>query len=495
MSERVSRVARIVSLSVMGLAFVSVAVVLLALPDSVVHFFSLSEIQAGETKPQESAELIFDAKGAPGLKLTPPAVAGLGIKPVQVISASKSRPLPPQPGTVNFDIDGMFPVRSRFNGELVEITKVPDQENPSPGKTRMLKWGDKVKQDDLLAVVWSVDLGTAKAALVDALCSLKLSQDALERQRDLWKNGGTSIAQLKQTERQVEADKLAYFSAERKLYTWKVDEDEIKKIKQEAERIGGMILENKDIRDPAEEAKRWARVEVRLQKSGRDSNRELVIVEKNTNIGDFVDPGKDPPLFRVADMNRLMIWVHPPEEYLPMLRGMLEKGPGQWFIQFQTDPPGTPPVAMEFVQISPSLEPNQHTPMLIGYLNNSGGNRYTVGQFVTATIMVPPEPDTVEIPTEAIDEIGGQSLVFVQPDPAKSEFFQRRVSVVQRFRDKSIVRTKLTKEDEALSKADVDKGRLPILPLEPKELVVTRGIIELMAELDSHLAALEEKDN
>jgi len=496
MSERASRVARTVSFVAMALALAAtIVVVAVVMPDTVLNLLGIGEAHAAATSKErkESAELIFDATGARGLKLTATAVTGLGIKPVKVVFATKSRALPPQTGTVNFDMDRMFAIRSRFNGELVEITKVPDQENPSPGKSRMLKWGDKVKQDELLAVVWSVNLGTAKAALVDAICSLKLSEDALERQRELWKNGGTSVALIKQAERQVQADKNTYLSAERTLHTWRLDEEEIKKIKEEAKRIGDMVLENKDTRNPAEEAKRWARVEVKVPTFNDDPNRELVIVEKNTSLGDFVDPGKDPALFRVADMTRLQIWVHPPEEYLPMLKEMLRKGSGQWFIQFQTDPPGTPPAVMEFVQIAPSLEPNQHTPMLIGYLNNPAGERYVVGQFVTATIMVPPEPDTVEVPTEALDEIGGQSLIFVQPDPSKAEFFQRRVTVVHRFKDKSVVRTKLTKDDETLSKEEEAKGRLPIQPLQANELVVTRGIIELLAELESHLAVLEEK--
>jgi multidrug efflux pump subunit AcrA (membrane-fusion protein) len=461
-----------------------------SLRERVVHLF------AGEEEPQrvldekkEPVDLIKGADGMPGLKLTDEAVKGLAITPVKSKPAVEPRALPPQNGTINFDTDRMFPIRSRFNGELVEMKMVPDLQNPSPGKERMVKWGDKVKQDDVIAVVWSVNLGTAKAALVDAICSLKLSEDVLNRQYKLFQDGATSIALLNQAKRQVQADKNSVNTAERTLLIWRLDDEEIKKIKEEAARIGDMVLENKDNRNAAEEAKKWARVEVKVPIYAKDPTRELVVVEKNTSLGDMVDPGKDPPLFRVADMSRLQIWVHPPEEYLPMLKETLKKGPGQWFIQFQTDPPGTKPAAMEFVQIAPSLEPNQHTPMVIGYLNNPDGNRFVVGQFVNATLLVPPEPDCVEIPTEALNEIAGQSLIFVQPDPAKHEFIQRRVSIVHRFKDKCVVRTKLTKEDEDLSKDEVAHGRLPILPLRPDELVVTRGIIELTARLETELAS------
>ena len=48
-----------------------------------------------------------------------------------------------------------------------------------------------------------------------------------------------------------------------------------------------------------------------------DPTRELIVVEKNTSANDFVDPGRDMPLFRLADLTRLQVWIHPPEEYLP----------------------------------------------------------------------------------------------------------------------------------------------------------------------------------
>src|SRR5262249_8558335 len=149
---------------------------------------------------------------------------------------------------------------------------------------------------------------------------------------------------------------------------------------------------------------------------GNESGRELVIIEKNTNLGDFVDPARDTPLFRLADLSRLQIWAHPPEEYLPLLRERLKKfGPGslRWEVRFQAEPASTPALDLPVAQISPSLEPNQHTPMLIGPLENPEG-KYLIGQFVTTTIYVPPPDDTVEVPTESVNQVEGENIVFVQ---------------------------------------------------------------------------------
>ena len=37
----------------------------------------------------------------------------------------------------------------------------------------------------------------------------------------------------------------------------------------------------------------------------------------------MVDPSREKPLFLIADLTTLQIWVHPPEEYLPLLRPFL----------------------------------------------------------------------------------------------------------------------------------------------------------------------------
>jgi hypothetical protein len=117
-----------------------------------------------------------------------------------------------------------------------------------------------------------------------------------------------------------------------------------------------------------------------------------------------------------------------------------------------------------------------------------------VGQFVTVTLYVNPEPDTVEISTDALNEVNGESLVFVQPDPARPEYVQRRVVVVARFKDKSFVRSnKLTAKEAEQSKQEVQKGRHPLEPLQPGERVATRGVLEMTACLEDLLSKESEK--
>jgi cobalt-zinc-cadmium efflux system membrane fusion protein len=446
-------------------------------------------------RSNDPAEFFKDGQGHTGLRFTEEALRGLGVAPVAARQASEARPLPPQVGTINYDNDRLFIIRSRFPGELAFLMELPDTDTPflssEPKKKRPLRYGDEVKQGDLIAVIWSQALGQAKANLVDAISNLRLSKGTLDRQLDAFTKGAISLATLEQSKRQENLDRNALFTAERSLRMWKLSEQEIADIRAEAERIA-VERENGRSRNLDDEMK-WAWVEVRAPKFNHDPNRKLVVVEKNTNLNDMLDPIASPPLFKLADLSRLTIWAQPHEEYLPLLRDRLSKGIGlHWQIQFQADPTARP-LDLPVLQIAPSLDPNLHTPMVFGYLPNEE-RKHLVGQFVTATIFVEPDPDTVEIPTAALNEVEGESLIFVETNAKRREFMVRRVAVVHRFKDVSIVRSKLTEQDLNLSRAEVTRGKRPIEPLLPQERVVTRGVVEMTACLDT-LALKARIDN
>jgi cobalt-zinc-cadmium efflux system membrane fusion protein len=450
---------------------------------------TVKDLWAGEKKEKKtaeeekgSAELWRDAQGNHGLRLTDEAVKGLGVVPVAVRKATQARPLPPQIGTLNYDIDRLFSIRTRFPGEVAEIKQI-EEDTPGSPKQRPLRFGDKVHQGETLAVMWSRDLGEKKAALVDALCALRLSQDSFARQTKIFQDGAMSLAALNVTARQVQADSGAVLTAERTLRMWKLTDEEIQAVKAEAQ----IISDQKKVRT-ADNEMRWARVEIQVPKFLNEDLAQkccLAVVEKNTNVNDMVDPINSPPLFKVADLGRLQIWAHPPEEYLPLIRESLKNGTKlRWQIRFQSEPANTPPLELEIVQIAPSLEPNQHNPMVIGYLDNPEG-KYLIGQFVTATIFMPPDADTAEVPTAALNEVDGQSLVFVQPDRNKAEYTLRRVAVVRRFKDVTFVRTRLTEDEQKTSDEEVKLGRRPIRPLLPGERVLTGGIVQMTAALEN----------
>jgi len=451
-----------------------------------VHGWFAARSLAGESDDatDENGLELIRVKGSTGLRLTPDAMGGLRIESEKAKVATKERPLPPNIGTVNYDNDRLFTIRSRFPGELAEVCEVLDQDGSvTPTRLRPMRFGDKFKQGDLLAVIWSQSLGTAKAALVDAVSALRLSQDSLNRFQELYLQGAMPYASVKAGERQVQQDSGTLLTAERSLRMWKLTKEEIEEIKAEA----NIIHDQKKVRS-ADDEMRWARVEIRVPWFDKaNPNRELVLVEKNTNINDMVDPIASAPLFKLADTSRLQIWVHPPEEFLPLIREGLQRKKAErikWDVRFQSDSPDAPPRLLEIEQIAPSYEPNLHAPMALGYLPSPGG-KYLIGQFVTATMFMPPEPDTVEVPTKALNEVDGQSFIFVENEAAKREYTLRRVAVLRRYKDVSFVRAKLTPQDIEKSKAEVARGRLPLEPLLAGERVVVHGVVELTSALES----------
>jgi cobalt-zinc-cadmium efflux system membrane fusion protein len=483
------------------LAVISVAVAFLVGPsrEFILNFFRSEEARdeqvLAELRTKPPAESFRDEQGHTGLRFTQEAIQGLGIDPVPARTATEVRPLPPQVGRVNFDNDRLFIIRSRFPGELAYLKEVPDTESPYPEtQKRPLRYGDTLKQDDLLAVIWSQSLGQAKAALVDTVSNLRLSSKFVDRQMVVFKDGGLSEAVLDYSKRQEYLDRNALRSAVKSLRMWKLTDSEIAELTAEAQKLAEERDFEKErtrtieqeITATRDDYAKWAKVEIRVPKIKGHPERELTVVEKNTNINDMLDPIASPPLFKLADLTRLTIWVQPHEEYLPLLRDRLNRGiPLYWRIQFQAYP-NARPLDLPILQLAPSIDPTVYTPMVIGYLPNEQ-RKYVVGQFVTATIYVPPEPDTVEIPTSALNEGEGQSLVFVETNRNKREFTARRVAVVHRFKDYCVVRSKLTDADLALSQAEVAQGRRPLEPLLDGQRVVTRGIGEMTTSLETLL--------
>jgi multidrug efflux pump subunit AcrA (membrane-fusion protein) len=418
-----------------------------------------------------------------GLRLPPETVASMEITTKEAKEAKPGdvRALPPQIGTLNYTNNGLFPIPSRFPGEAIKFGEVVDTENPTPTRMRPLRAYDKVKQGDLLVVIWSQQLGTNKAALVDAMSSLRFSESQLKRYKPLVESGDGSQATYEAYIAQFEKDKNALRTAERNLsIISRLTEKEIEQIKVEAN-----SLHDQKKAPTLEQEKNWARVEVLVPWFDKaNPDRELVIVEKNINVNQMVDPINTPYLFKLADLSKLQIWVYPPEEYLPIIDKGVHKSVGrlQWDIRFLADPPEVPPQRLDIANVAPTIVADQHTALVFGFLDNPEG-KYRVGQNVTATVYVPPDKDTVEIPTVALNQVEGQAFVFVQDDPAKPEYSLRRVRVTSTFKDVTFVRSKLTEDDKKSSEAEVKRGREPLEPLPPGARVITRGVVELTAAL------------
>jgi cobalt-zinc-cadmium efflux system membrane fusion protein len=376
-----------------------------------------------------------------------------GIRTAEASSATRPRLLPPLTGCLAVDSNRLAHVHSLFAGEIVALGTVAGGEaervTDDPA-ARLLQTGDRVQAGQLLAVVWSKDLGEKKSELVDALSRLRVDKETLNR----LKNAGEGVVaqrQIRDAERTVESDLIAVARAEATLRSWRVEEKEIHAAAAEAERLA-----RKESRRALAANHNWARVEVRAKSAG-------IILEKNVTVGDVVDTTVD--LFKVADLSKLAVWAHVYEDDLPALQALPR--PIQWSVQMPANPAHGWTGTLE--RIGEIVDPNQHTVLVSGLVDNPSGD-LKAGQFITAAVALPAQPGEVEVPSSALVEDGRESILFVQEDSQEPRFARRRVSVVRRFHDVVYVRA-----DPAAGTAQA---------LHAGERVVTSGAIHLKEALD-----------
>jgi cobalt-zinc-cadmium efflux system membrane fusion protein len=363
-------------------------------------------------------------------------------------------------GSLNNDPNHMSRLRSRFSGEVVAIGPATPSASGKVGESRPLRVGDHVKEGQLLAVVWSKDLGEKKSDLVDALSQLGQHERQYKKLRSL-EPGFVSEKDVLDAQRQTEADVNKVNTVVRILLSWKLKQAEIDVARVEAEKI-----HNREPSD-VEAEQHWAEVEVRSPLDG-------VIMERNATLGDMVTTDAD--LFKIADLTTLGVLVHAFEDYLPALQA-LPPGRRQWTIHLKSQPGdrGTPG---SFESIGKVIDPTQHTATVTGWVDNREGH-LRVGQFVTASIDLPPHVGEVAIPKSALIEQGNHAVIFVATDPDVHRVECRRISVARRTRDQIFVRS----EPEAHAHSDNCK------PLAAGELVVTSGAVELAGALQDALSA------
>jgi cobalt-zinc-cadmium efflux system membrane fusion protein len=411
--------------------------------------------------------------GEPYTMTVPDGVrAALGIGDAAPVERPKqTRPLV-MPGSTGLDPSRVSRVKTRFNAEVAEIAQVP--EDPTVSKSlqtsfRELRTGDKLRKGDLLAVVWSVDVGSKKSDLLEAIVQLRLDEDRLTARTELYKKGIIPADTLAQTQRDVITDRSSVERAERTLRVWNIPEKEIEAVRQEAKEL----LHREGKRD-REKERLWARSELLAPRDG-------TLVERNIGVGEYVADNTI-NLFTIADVDTLQVTAYPPEEALPTLLAL--KGPDKkWTLQTV----GIPPTEDLFNDVGYLIDPNQHTAIVKGYIDNPS-RQLRAGQYVSATIPMPPPSDVVEVLLTALAEDGKQSFVFVERDAVQHHYTMRRVKVGLRFDTVAFVRSRLTPEEEQLSAEEKKQGLQPLQPLRPGERILTTGVLELRAALEDKMS-------
>ncbi|MFO0912933.1 MAG: efflux RND transporter periplasmic adaptor subunit [Pirellulales bacterium] len=318
-------------------------------------------------------------------------------------------------GQLMLDVNRLTHVTSRFTGEVVSIGAGATEDVP-------LRIGQRVEKGQLLAVLWSKEIGEKKSDLVDALSQLYLHQAIYRRMQDLSSPGAIPQRTIDEMQRNFESDVIQVERLKRTLISWRISEEELKAIENEAQRLHQQPLAAPStlVDDNAASLSHWADIQIRAPISG-------TILERNLNVGDVVSADLD--LFKIADLSKLVVMANIYEDDLPALLA-IPATERSWKV-FISSRPTDEPLSGAIESVGNIIDPNQHTAVVQGSLDNSHGD-FRVGQFVEAVIEIPESAPGWEVPLSALIDSGNASRVILAVSDDLTRLRPMDVRVVRR---------------------------------------------------------------
>ncbi|MFZ0239159.1 MAG: efflux RND transporter periplasmic adaptor subunit [Xanthobacteraceae bacterium] len=253
--------------------------------------------------------------------------------------------------------------------------------------------GDRVTAGQRLAILDNFELSaaqskvaSAEAAVNQAKVRLATANADFDRATNLIRTGG--IAQ-----REVDAIRAAAASAEAELRT---QEAELRQYQQEEARLLPVAAQNPDAGSPTDQAPLDARGAIVAPFAG-------VVDSVAVALGDVVDPST--PSFTVADLSTVWVEAEVAEQDL----GAVQVGDTAQ-VRVSAFPERV--FAGRVTYISDQLETTTGTAKVRCEVANPDG-ALRVNMFATATIMSPQGGDAILVPSSAVQDVNGQSVVFM----------------------------------------------------------------------------------
>jgi len=318
------------------------------------------------------------AEAQQDIKLTQEQIAAARIDLVAVQGGSLARRLT-VPGTTLPHADRIARVSVKLSGTVAEPRK---------------RLGDPVSKDEVIAVLESREVADAKSEYLAAKLTSELQQDLYERDKVLWEKRIASEQQYLRSRNLVAQSRMRFDIARQKLLALGLPQKEIAALPEEPE----ASLRRQEIRSPM---------------TGR-------IVERKVDLGTAV--GRDSletELFVIVDLDRVWVDLAVSPADLPFIREGQSVAITSRAIKEKADG--------KIVFISPLLDKETRSARVVAEIANPDGV-WRPGSFVTATIAVEEQPVPLVVPTNAIQTVGGEKVVFVRT----SDGFEKRMVVVGR---------------------------------------------------------------
>jgi membrane fusion protein, heavy metal efflux system len=281
------------------------------------------------------------------------------------------------PGTIVPHADRIARVSVKLSATVAELRK---------------KLGDRVAKEEVIAVLESREVASAKSEYLAARLTSELAKDLYDRDKDLWDRRVTSEQLLLRSRNAVAQARMNLDIARQKLFAIGLTDKEIAALPEQPE----IALRRQEVRAPM---------------AGR-------VVDRKVDLGAAV--GRDnleTELFTIADLDRVWVDLAVSPTDLPLV------GEGQ-----------TVTVAAHglayravgrIVFISPMLDREAHSARVVAEIANADGN-WRPGSLVHATIEVGEHAAPVAVPTSAVQTIGKSQVVFVRT----ADGFEKRAVTV-----------------------------------------------------------------
>lgn len=278
-------------------------------------------------------------------------------------------------GTVIADADRVAHVVTRVPGIVAEVTK---------------RLGDQVSAGDVLIILDSRELAEAKADYLSQLRQDQLARTTLDRETGLWRKRISAEQDYLDAKTAAETSRIRLDTARQRLSTLALSDAEIKNLPSQTERS-------------------LSRLEVRSPIAGR-------VIGRNAARGELVAAEKE--IFSIGDLSSL--WVE-----IPIYGADVSFARDGQSVGLKGPNGQTGEARLIFTE--PTIDPQTGAARAVATLDNTSGI-WRPGDFVTGTIVTGGEPADVVVPFEALQTVGGETVVFVRND----EGFEKRMVEIGR---------------------------------------------------------------
>jgi membrane fusion protein, heavy metal efflux system len=358
------------TVAVLAVAFgIAVASLVPQIPQalrSAAELVSGAEPVAGKEreKPQAEPRAEPGDEQAATINLTSDQIEAAGIELAPVQDGTLAHHIV-VPGTIVPNADRIARVSVKLSATVAELRK---------------RLGDKVAKDEVMAVLESREVATAKSEYLGARLSSDLQGDLYDRDKILWDRRVTSEQNLLKSRGAAAQARMNLDMARQKLFALGVTEREITGL-------------------PDQPESKLRRQEVLAPISGR-------VVDRRVDLGAAV--GRDnleTELFTIVDLDRVWVDLAVSPTDLPLVQEGQTVSVAAHGLAYRA--------VGKIVFISPMVDRDTHSARVVAEIANPDGN-WRPGSLVHCTVAIEEHSAPLAVPASAVQTVGRGKVVFVR---------------------------------------------------------------------------------